>query len=130
LSIAGFWASPLPEDHGHVPLKVTQIEEVPMAKAKRKRSPNADLVEVTRTHKDQILKFYDQVEHERPAILLDFQRIKIRAYPLEKYKSKIRKGSHAMLDEEYKRAIAKNKILVLVWDDATRRLVTTTLHHD
>jgi len=109
---------------------MTRIEEVPMAKAKRKKSPNADLVEVTRTHKDQILRFYDQVDHERPVILLDFQRMKIRSYPFEKYKAKIRKGSHAMLDEEYKRAVAKNKVLVLVWDKATRRLVTTRLRHD
>jgi hypothetical protein len=37
----------------------------------------------------------------------------------------IREGSRARFDEEYKRANAKHKVLVLVWDHATRRLVTT-----
>ena len=97
-----------------------------MAAAKRAKGPNADLVQVIRNHKDRILEFYDRVEHKRPVLLLDVQRMKIHAYPNEKCKAMIRQGSHAKLDKEYKRAVAKNKVLVLVWDNATRRLVTTT----
>jgi len=103
---------------------------MPMAEVKRGKGPNADLVEAIRNHKDQILKFYDQVKHKRPVIMLDFQRLKIHAYRFEECKSMVRQGSHAMLDAEYRRAIAKSKVLVLVWDDATRRLVTTTFRHD
>ena len=94
-------------------------------KAKRKKIPNADLVEAIRQHRDRVVKIYDQVKHKRPVILLDLRNKKIHAHPREKYKSMLRAGSYALLDEQYKRAIAKNKVLVLVWDNATRRLVTT-----
>jgi len=101
-----------------------------MAQAKRQKSPNGDLVAVVRIHKDRILRLFDKVEHKRPVILLDLQRMKIHAFPCEKCKSMLRTGSHVMLDDAYKRAITKNKVLVLVWDKSARRLVTTTLRHD
>jgi hypothetical protein len=100
-----------------------------MATAKRKKNPNADLIEAIRTHKDQILKFREHAGNERSVVLFDYQRRKIRVSALNRYKSMLRKGSYSKLDEEYKRAGARNKVLVLVWDSATRRLVTTTLRH-
>jgi hypothetical protein len=104
-----------------------EVDEVLTVKATQKKIANADLVEAIRHHKDRVLKIYDQVKHKRPVMLLDFRNKRIHAHPCEKYKSMLRPGSHAMLEEQYKRAIAKNKVLVLVWDDATRRLVTTVL---
>ena len=101
-----------------------------MAEAKRKKSPNADLVQAVRDHRDQILKVYGQVADKRPLILLDFKNMKIHTYPYEEYKAMLREDSQALLNEEYVKAVAKNKVLVLVWDDATRRLVTTTFHRD
>jgi hypothetical protein len=106
------------------------IEEVPMAEAKRKKIPNADLVWAVRDHRDQILKVYNQVAEKRPLILLDFQSMKIHAHPYEEHKAMLRGDSQMLLNEEYVKAVAKNKVLVLVWDDATRRLVTTTFHRD
>jgi hypothetical protein len=98
-----------------------------MSKAKEKtKIPNADLVAVVREHRDQILKVFDQADDERPLLLLDFQRLKLHAHAYEDYRSKLRKESQAKLDAEYEKAVAKNKVLVLVWDRATRRLVTTT----
>jgi hypothetical protein len=96
-----------------------------MAKAKQKRRPNADLIQAVRDHRDQILKVYDQVADTRPLILLDFQRRRIHARPYEEYKTMLSEDSRVLLNEEYVKAVAKNKVLVLVWDDATRRLVTT-----
>jgi hypothetical protein len=100
-------------------------EEVPMAEATRKRRPNADLVQAVRNHKDEILKVYDRNVDQRPLILLDFQRRKIHARPYEEYKAMLREDSQVLLNEENVKAVAKNKVLVLVWDDATRRLVIT-----
>jgi hypothetical protein len=57
--------------------------------------------------------------------LLDFQRKRIHARPYEEYKAMLREDSRVLLNEEHVKAVAKNKVLVLVWDDATRRLVTT-----
>jgi hypothetical protein len=100
--------------------------EVPMSKEKSKPRPNADLLQAVRHHKDQILKIRDVTEDQRPLLLFDFQRRKVHAYPYEQYKSMMREESQARLDQEYIKAIAKKKVLVVVWDRATRRLVTTT----
>jgi hypothetical protein len=96
-----------------------------MATAKQRRNPNADLLMAVREHKDQIQKVRDQVEHEKPLLLLDFQRMKIHTYPYDEYKSRLRERTQTALDQEYNRAAAKNKVFVLVWDSQTRRLVTT-----
>jgi hypothetical protein len=101
-----------------------------MSQANRKKSPNADLIAVVRHRRDQILGFYEQVADKRRVILLDFQRMKLHSYPYEQYKATLRPDSRRMLDEEHEKAISKKKVLVLVWDNATRRLVTTTLRHD
>jgi hypothetical protein len=104
---------------------ITQVEEAPMAEAKQKKRPNADLIQAVRNHKDQILKVYDQLAEKRPLIVLDFQRQKIHARPYEQYKSMLREDSQVLLNEEYVKAVAKNKVLVLVWDEQTGRLVTS-----
>jgi hypothetical protein len=98
-----------------------------MSKAKEKKKiPNADLLAVVREHRDQILKVFEQADDARPLLLLDYQRLKLHAHSYEDYWSKLRKESQAKLDAEYEKAVAKNKVLILVWDRATRRLVTTT----
>jgi len=96
-----------------------------MSKAKTRRNPNADLLKAVREHKEQILKVYEQIDHDKPLLLLDFQRMKLHTYPYDDYKSRLREKSQAALNAEYERALAKNKVFVLVWDRATRRLVTT-----
>src|SRR3954469_5930609 len=99
-----------------------QIKEVAMARAKRKRSPNADLVAAVQDHTDQITDFYEEAEYKRPVIVLDFQRQQLQAYSYEEYKVTLSKESQEVLDEEYEKAIAEDKVFVVVWDDATKRL--------
>ncbi len=101
-----------------------------MSKAKQTKIPNSDLITAVRTHSDKIRKVYDKAEDKRPLLLLDYQRRKLHAHPYEDYKSKLRKDSQAKLDVEYQKAVSRNKVLVLVWDSATRRLITTTFHRD
>jgi hypothetical protein len=103
------------------------IAEVPMSTAKQTKNPNADLVMAARSHGDQILRFHDQLEDADAVILLDFQRLRLHSYPFHEYKGTLRPASQAVLDEEYKKAVAKHKVLVVVWDSATRRLATTRI---
>src|SRR3954451_2863014 len=106
------------------------LEEPAMARAKRKKSPNADLVEAVQNHVDQILMFYEGVEDEQPILVLDYQNQKICAYHYEEYKTGLSPESQATLDEEYEKAMAEDKVVVLVWDSATGRLVTTTFDYE
>ena len=101
-----------------------------MAKAKRKKSPNADLVKAVQDHTDQIIEFYERVDDERPVIVLDFQKQTICGYPYEEYRVILSKESQVVLDVEYEKALAEDKLLVLAWDSATGRLVTTTFDLD
>ena len=68
-----------------------------MSKAKRKKSPNADLIEVVRSHREPILQYYDQVKDERPIIVLDVQHRKLHSYSFEDYKARLRPDSHEKL---------------------------------
>ena len=101
-----------------------------MSKAKQMKSPNADLVEAARSHRHQILVFHDQRGGTQPVILLDFQRLRLRSYPFKEYKATVRPESQAILDAEYEKAVAKNKVLVVVWDSVTRRLATVKLRRE
>ena len=65
----------------------TEIEEVLMARAKRKKSPNDDLVEAAENSLPHILMFYKRFEDKRPVMLLDLQSQKIYAYPYEEFKA-------------------------------------------
>src|SRR3954449_5386814 len=94
------------------------IEEMLMAKARTRKSPNADLVKAVQDRTEDILDFYEEVQDERPVIVLDFQKQTIGAYHYEEYKTRLSVESQAMYDQEYEKAIAEDKVLVLVWDGA------------
>jgi hypothetical protein len=94
--------------------------------SKPKKNPNADLIQIVREHREPILQYYDQVKDERPILVLDAQKRKLHSYSFQDYKARLRPDSQEKLNQEYTKAIAKNKILVIVWDDSTKRLVTTT----
>jgi hypothetical protein len=98
-----------------------------MSNARRTQSPNSDLVTAARAHSKRILIFHDQLKDAHPIVVLDFQRMRLHSYPFSEYKATIRPESQAMLNEEYEKTVAKNKVLVVVWDSETRRLATTRI---
>jgi hypothetical protein len=101
-----------------------------VARAKRKKSPNADLVKAVQDRTEDILDFYEEIEDDRPVIVLDFQKHTINAYHYEQYKSILSVESQAVYDQEYEKALAEDKVLVVVWDRVTGRLVITTFDRD
>jgi hypothetical protein len=105
-------------------------KEVPMPRAKRYENPNADLIKAVQDHTDQIIDFYENAGADRPVIVLDFQRQQLQGYHYNEYKVRLSKESQMVLDAEYKKAENEDKILVLVWDEATQRLLTTTFDYD
>jgi tRNA A37 threonylcarbamoyladenosine biosynthesis protein TsaE len=101
-----------------------------MARAIRNQNPNADLIKAVQGHTDQIIDFYENAESDRPVIVLDFQRQQLQGYHYDDYRVRLSKESQIVLDAEFKKALDKDKILVLVWDEATQRLLTTTFDYD
>lgn len=95
-----------------------------MARIKRKRSSNADLVEAAEGQLHNILKFYKLFEDKRPVMLFDLQKQQILAYPYEEYKATLSERSQAMLTAQYDEAVAKNKVVVFVRDEETQRLTS------
>src|SRR4051794_23069846 len=89
-----------------------EIGEVLMARAKRKKSPNDDLVEAAENFLPHILMFYKRFEEKRPVILIDLQTQKIYAYPYKEFKAELSERSQVMLAADYEKAIAENKIVV------------------
>jgi tRNA A37 threonylcarbamoyladenosine biosynthesis protein TsaE len=101
-----------------------------MPRAKRNQNPNADLVKAVQEHTDQIIDFYENAESDRPVIVLDFQRQQLQGYHYDDYRVRLSKESQMVLDAEFKKALDDDKILVLVWDEATQRLLTATFDYD
>ena len=108
----------------------TEIEEVLMARAKRKKSPNDYLVEAAENFLPHILMFYKRFEDKRPVMLLDLQSQKIYAYPYEEFKAELGEKSQTMLAADYEKAIAKNKIVVFVRDNETQRLASMLFDYE
>src|SRR3954452_14603123 len=95
-----------------------------MTKAKRKDSPNDDLVEAAEAVLPHILMFYKRLEAKRPVMLLDLQSERIYAYPYQEFKAELSERSQARLTVDYEQAIAQEKIVVFVRDNETRRLTS------
>jgi hypothetical protein len=98
-----------------------------MSKTKVAKNPHADLVEAVRNYKRRILEFYAQAAEKKPVILLDLQRLRLHRYTFEQYKTMVRSASQEVLHHQYVKAVAKNKVFVVVWDKPTRRLITMSL---
>ena len=101
-----------------------------MSRAKRQKSPNTDLVKAVQDRTEDILDFYEEVEEDRPVILFDYQKQTICAYHYEQYMTRLSVESQAVYDQEYEKAVAEDKVLVVVWDRVTGRLVITTFDRD
>src|SRR3954452_9078130 len=101
-----------------------------MARVRRNRSPNADLVEAAEGQLHNFLMFYKLFEDKRPVMLFDLQSQQILAYPYEKYKATLSERSQAMLTTQYDEAVVKNKVVVFVRDNVTRRLTSMSFKNE
>jgi hypothetical protein len=101
-----------------------------MARVRRNRSPNDDLVEAAENCLPHILMFYKRFEEKRPVMLLDLQSQKIYAYPYKEFKAELGVRSQMKLAADYEKAIAKNKIVVFVRDNETQRLVSMLFDYE
>ena len=101
-----------------------------MARVRRKRSTNDDLVEAAENCLPNILMFYKRFEEKRPVMLLDLQSQKIYAYPYKEFKAELSERSQVMLAADYEKAIAKNKIVVFVRDNENQRLASMLFDYE
>src|SRR5262249_46103685 len=86
--------------------------------------PKHDLDDAAQNFLPHIIMFYKRFEDKRPVMLLDLQSQKIYAYPYQEFKDELSERSQVMLAADYEKAIAKNKVVVFVRDNETRRLVS------
>ena len=101
-----------------------------MARARRKRGSNADLVEAAEGQLPNILALYKLFEDKRPVMVFDLQGQQILAYPYEEYKGTLSERSQAMLTAQYDEAVVKNKVVVFVRDNETRRLTSMSFDYE
>ena len=101
-----------------------------MARVRRNRSPNDDLVEAAENCLPNILMFYKRFEDKRLVLLLDLQSQKIYAYPYKEFKAELSERSQVMLAADYEEAIAKNKIVVFVRDNENQRLASMLFDYE
>jgi hypothetical protein len=100
-----------------------------MTRAKRNDGHNDDMVEAAEGQLHNILMFYKLFEDKRPVMLFDLQSRQILAYPYEEYKATLSERSQAMLTTQYDEAVVKNKVVVFVRDNETRRLTSMSFDY-
>ncbi len=93
------------------------------------KAKNDDLIEAALEIQEDIRRAYRLHEEHRPIMLFHIQENWIYAYPYVGYKETLSKRSQSMLEEQYEEAQKKNKIVVFVMDDATRRLTSLSLDY-
>lgn len=93
-------------------------------KTKRLESASGDLVQSATASLPHIRMAYGRFEGKRPVMVLDIQSHRIDAYPYEQFMADLSERSQIMLAADYAEAVAKNKIVVFVRDNKTRRLVS------
>ncbi|MCK4734725.1 MAG: hypothetical protein KAT65_19890 [Methanophagales archaeon] len=78
---------------------------------------------------DNILMLCKRFEDKKPVMLLDIQEQKIYAYPYNDFKLDLTKRSQIQLEEQYKKAILNNKMVVFVRDNEKRKLVSYSVEY-
>ena len=63
-------------------------------------------------------------------MLLELPSQRIYAYPYREFKDELNERSQAMLEDQYERAVAEDKIVVFVRDNETRRFVSMTFDNE
>jgi hypothetical protein len=106
-----------------------EIDEAVVTRPEGKDRPNEDLVEAAEEVLPKILTFYKLFEDKRPIMLFDLQSQQILAYPYEEYKATLSERSQAMLTVQYDEARVKNKVVVFVRDNETRRLTSMSFEN-
>jgi hypothetical protein len=96
----------------------------------RRARPNDDLIEAAEFFLPQILMLYKRFAGNRPVMLLELPRQRIYAYPYQEFKDALSERSQAMLEEQYARAVAEDKIVVFVRDNETVRFVSMTFENE
>lgn len=88
------------------------------------------LLDAARKHWDQILRLYQTFEALKPIILLDIQEQRLYFYPYKEFKEGLKPNDQDSFQDQYERAIATNKIVVFVRDNAGRRLVSFSFDYE
>jgi hypothetical protein len=96
----------------------------------RTNPPNDDLVEAAQNVLPQILMLYKFFQDTRPVMQLDLPDQKIYAYPYKEFKAGLNPRSQAILEDQYERAIAQDKIVVFVRDNETQRFVSMSFDNE
>ena len=107
-----------------------EIDEEVVTVPERENGPKDDLVVAAEDVLPKILMFYKLFEDKRPVMLFDLQSQQSLAYPYEEYKATLGERSQAMLTAQYDEAIAKNKVVVFVRDNETRRLTSISFKNE
>src|ERR1700682_5011167 len=71
-----------------------------------------------------ILMFYRRFADKKPVMLLELPSQKIYAYPYLEFKNTLSERSQKMLEKEYRKAVANNKIVVFVKDNDRRKMIS------
>jgi hypothetical protein len=80
--------------------------------------------EVLQALMQDITYCYEQYREKKPVMLFDMQEHRIYVYPYLESKNDLRERSQRLLQEQYEQAMMDDKIVVLVRDNAAKKLVS------
>jgi hypothetical protein len=105
-----------------------------MAKTRRRRqhgpvAPESQdyLLNAAYAQHDNLSMVYRTFVKKKPIILFDIQEQRIYAYPCKEFEEDLSERSRRMLNEQYKKALLTNQMVVFVRDNENEKLVSFCL---
>jgi hypothetical protein len=84
-------------------------------------------LDIIQGHWDSILALYMQFADKNPVMLFDLDQHQIHAYPYEEFKAQLSRKSQRELEQQYRRALEKDYMVIFVRDEAQKQLTSFSL---
>jgi hypothetical protein len=94
---------------------------------KRQKQMSDPYLSVVQEQWPNILMLYKRFEDKKPIMLFDIQEQRIYAYPYVGFKADLSERSQTILEQQYEKALADEKIVVFVRDNDQKKLVSYSI---
>jgi len=109
-------------------VKTTTVRNKVSHEKRKRQQPMTDpYFAVVQEFWPHILMHYQEFEDKKPVMLFDIQEQRLYVYPYDGFKAELSERSQNLLEQQYERALAEQKIVVFVRDNDQKKLVSYSL---
>ena len=109
-------------------MKTTIVRNKVNREKRKKQQPLTDpYFAVIQEFWPHILMHYQEFEDKKPVMLFDIQEQRLYVYSYEGFKAELSERSQNLLEQQYEKALAEQKMVVFVRDNDQKKLVSYSI---